>query len=168
MSATLVEFKDKRPDTEELALRPDVLEDQPLSPYGILRTQSGSDTLKYQETAMYPVVVTALQGLIARCMWPGWEIVPQNNYEEFPQFENKDKRIIDEINFQLNNFGFAPVSDVLTGMLENAITYGYSVAEVNWKDKPENGLWRIQNIKTKPSFNFDIYIDRDETISSLL
>ncbi len=153
------------PDKEEKAIRSTAIFAQPLIPYEPLDVSSGADTLKYSETARNPVVKTALDIIINGALQLRGNVLAVNDYETNPAFEDIDNTIIKMISSQIERLDYVDWETVQRSLLYNAMVFGFAVAEKNFDKR--GLIYRIKEIKTKPSFNFEIYVNEFDEIESL-
>ncbi len=150
---------------DEKAIRSTALFAQPLIPYEPLDVQTGADTLKYSETARNPVVKTALDIIINGALQLRGNVMPMNDYDLHPAFEDIDDTVVKMINSQIERLNYVDWETVQRSLLYNAMVFGFAVAEKNFDKK--GLIYRIKEIKTKPSFNFEVYVNEFDEIESL-
>jgi len=133
-----------------------------------LDTQIGYEVERYSIPSRNPIVKSALDTVSNATFWPESSIKTQNDYDTNPEYEKLDKQILSVLEYQTENLGYGPnnppqnqqrntFSGLLKTMLTDARIYGFSIAEMVWeKDGLQN---RLQNIKIKPSWNFNLVRD---------
>jgi hypothetical protein len=97
--------------------------------------------------------------------WGTWSIEGVNDYDRYPEFEELDQQLITMINDQIYDMEYETFENTLKALAQNSMTYGFTIAEMNFAQR--DGLYVIESIKTKPSFNFNIWVNQVDDIERL-
>lgn len=140
--------------------------------YDTKQPRVGLDLLKYLNPGRNPVVRTGLDTVAQGVFWPGWDVLPQNDYDQAPRglrkaWEERDAAVIADIRQQLDCLRDASFHDSLLAQLEAGRIYGVGVAELVW-DPPSvyRPLTQLIKIVTHYSYDWDFQVDGVSNLAS--
>jgi hypothetical protein len=125
----------------------------------------GIDVKRYAILAHNTVAKTALNVLTNGIFWSDYDIVAVNNYKKYPMFEGLDIELIECIKKQIKKMRPSFVNSCKS-IAMNSMVCGYAIGEFCWKFKTNS--WMLDQIKTKPSWNFDFYTDEADNLTKIV
>ncbi len=160
--ANIVSNSRFRPTEQEFAIRAGFQVAQPILQYDKWLVKTGADTFKYAKSSLNPVAQTAENVVFSAVFAAPHSVLSQNDKRDY---EKLDTDVITLVNRQINELNYASWDDTLKQLLYAGRTFGFAVAELNFV--ADNTLWIIRDIMTKPSYNFDVYINNYDRVESL-
>jgi hypothetical protein len=138
---------------------------QRVRPRGETEIFSGASTRKYAALAKNPVSKLGIDTLVAGALWTDGKVIPNNDYDEHPEFEEIDNMIIDKLERDLSNLEYETWQNMQQTILASSMIYGFSVTEEVWESI--QGEWVLKSLKGKPAFEFEINADETDELQSL-
>lgn len=126
---------------------------------------SGSDVKKYDTVSLNPVINTPLNAVLMGTFWGTWSIEGVNDYDIYPEFEELDRQLITMINDQIYDMKYETFENTLKAFTWDSMVYGFEIAEMNFTQR--DGLNVVESIKTKPPFNFNIWVNQVDDIEKI-
>ena len=123
--------------------------------------RSGSETRKYWEIKVHPVVKIGLDFIKIGTFWPGFDIHPGNDYtiDKGKVHEDFDKEVIEEIKNQIDTWKLDSFKNNLESLLDNALTSGFVGAAEKLFEQADDGHTKMWGIRTHTPFEFELYTD---------
>ncbi len=122
---------------------------------------TGQDTLRYSEIASHPSVAYYLALLQRGIFWTPGNVVAQNDYDKYPEFQEIDEKVIDLINRSLKMLSRPDAKnsfdDVIQILHRDAIVSGFNVAEANWT--LIDNEWHYESITPYTPSDFEIRLN---------
>lgn len=131
----------------------------------ILDPTCGAQVEKYGWISRNPVVYAGLWKIIADTFWTPLQVSPANDYDRYPGFEPIDATIIRSMERQMASLESDSFEDALKSILHNALVYGFFIAELTWANR--DGEYWLTKAKTKPSYQFDFYVNQVDDVERL-
>jgi hypothetical protein len=162
------ELADKLPSLKELRsdlVRATFGRTQRADPQGGTPIKSGASTRKYTALSLNPVAKSAIDTLVSTVFSTPWVIKSTVDLDQQPQFEEIDNFLIDFIEANLHNLEYETFDNMMKTIYQTSITYGFGVTEQIWDF--DKGFVVLKEMKGKPSFDFDIYMDEFDNVQSI-
>jgi hypothetical protein len=159
------EVRDYVPTLGEFITRPIGYGSTIQTAYDPWALQTGSESYKYGLTAIHPAAQPAVKFMAEGPFWSDWYFHEINDYERYPEYEEVDKRVINLINYQIDQFQYETFENTIKSIWKDAFIYGYSVSEINYIF--DGNYTIIDTIKTHSPFNFEFYTDQGNNLAQI-